>query len=783
MIRRITWFFIVMLFTNAPGLAQPALKPEKLSLLKRGTVLVRTRTQSGSGFVAAVRQKQAYCVTNAHVLGKRRSQSESVEVIVDSGSATPRRATAKVVAFDEAGDLAILSFSMTNPPPILPLAANAETLETTPVFVLGFPFGKMLSTERDTPPVTVSRASVSAQRRDRDGFIEHLQLDGELNPGNSGGPIVDVEGKVLGVAVAKVGGTNISFGIPIDAVQAILDGRVSGWNFREVPGEKSTIEFDVTVTTLDPLGRIKRICVMTASSKKQESAATGKPGEFKALRGAKEHALEIHDGTAAGRVSVPFNSRGASADLFQIKCVAEGSGVTFTEPSVLPASQMSDVPQAEPRVDSADEPPEEFDMPSGPLDGEKLIKMPAEIEAVEVAGGGRFLVMKLRDLPALTVVDVYSGEIAKHIRMPSSDFVYAAGGNNAVVYLREENVLHAYDLTTFERRKAKPNPFSPVISQIVMSYGRGSLALVRHSPGTEQHSQTKISLLDALRLEAIVLPETGRNSAIPSHNTLYRDVVHFRANRDMSLITEWARSHSPSGVGLLLRRGTTFEQRYNHDSAGYLDVGDDGRIYTETGNIYSQRLDLFGRINEQRLFVGLGGILYLSLSAEGKLTLYQCGSTKPLGPIGEFPNWVMDDARGYGRRDVLQFDRRITFLPTQGRLVFLPFDNNSVLVRNFDLKTSLDAAGVDYLVIRSNPPVPARAGTEWSYQIDAISRAGGVTYSLELAPEKMELSDKGLITWTPPAAAVGNEETIIVLVKDASGEEAYHKFVLPVVRR
>ncbi len=68
----------------------------------------------------------------------------------------------------------------------------------------GFPFGKALSTTKGNPAVTVGKASVSSLRTGPDGGLAYVQIDGNLNPGNSGGPVVDAKGRLVGVAVATI---------------------------------------------------------------------------------------------------------------------------------------------------------------------------------------------------------------------------------------------------------------------------------------------------------------------------------------------------------------------------------------------------------------------------------------------------------------------------------------------------------------------------------------------------------------------------------------------------
>src|SRR5205085_2894701 len=90
--------------------------------------------------------------------------------------------------------------------------------ETQSVFVFGFPFGQQLGKE-----ITVSKSSVSSLRKSGVHVVS-IQLDGGLNPGNSGGPVVDSTGAVIGVAVSGVRGTTIGNAIPAEFVTRFLNG-------------------------------------------------------------------------------------------------------------------------------------------------------------------------------------------------------------------------------------------------------------------------------------------------------------------------------------------------------------------------------------------------------------------------------------------------------------------------------------------------------------------------------------------------------------------------------
>ena len=74
---------------------------------------------------------------------------------------------------------------------------------TAPVTAFGFPFGHLTAVAAAAPDITVIRSRVTSLRMEA-GKLRFVQFDGQLNPGNSGGPVLDDEARVVGVAVATI---------------------------------------------------------------------------------------------------------------------------------------------------------------------------------------------------------------------------------------------------------------------------------------------------------------------------------------------------------------------------------------------------------------------------------------------------------------------------------------------------------------------------------------------------------------------------------------------------
>jgi len=192
---------------------------------------------SGSGFVIA---PSGLVLTSRHVVetdaGAREGEPElTVEnrrIQVFVGSEGRQGAwEAHVVASDAESDLAALQVTAAGLPYLL--FGDSDAIEAgRPVQVLGFPFGRQTEVAKRAdsdavPQVTVTAGSLSAAREDDAGDTRFLQTDASVQPGNSGGPMLDADGYVVGVVRMKLsrGATSpgAGFAVPINEVKDFLD--------------------------------------------------------------------------------------------------------------------------------------------------------------------------------------------------------------------------------------------------------------------------------------------------------------------------------------------------------------------------------------------------------------------------------------------------------------------------------------------------------------------------------------------------------------------------------
>ena len=122
--------------------------------------------------------------------------------------------------------------------------------------------------------------------------------------------------------------------------------------------------------------------------------------------------------------------------------------------------------------------------------------------------------------------------------------------------------------------------------------------------------------------------------------------------------------------------------------------------------------------------------------------------------------------------------KRIFFIPRAKLIVLFPESNDHLELYRLDVEEALEKSGQEYLLVTSRPPVSAKRGAEYTYQLDVKSKKGDVKYQLNSSPKGMEISATGLMKWSVPADFKGDMQDVIVTIRDASGKEIFHTFTI-----
>jgi hypothetical protein len=197
-----------------------------------------------------------------------------------------------------------------------------EPSEGIPYICAGFPLGGMIGKVTEThgnPSVTITGGRIAALRRDEHGQLNLLQVDGSLQPGNSGGPILDERsGKLIGVAVAKVSSIDtIGFVVPADEVRRCLAGRVGAVQLKRLDTSQNTA-LEVKAQVVDPKRQVQGVLVHVAPAPAKSAAATGlapdSTGNWPPLPNTSPVELQKDEktSTASGKVQVSLSGADAA---------------------------------------------------------------------------------------------------------------------------------------------------------------------------------------------------------------------------------------------------------------------------------------------------------------------------------------------------------------------------------------------------------------------------------------------------------------------------------------
>lgn len=274
--RRRLWAVLgTMLLAAALGVCALAASdvPKAVLNARESVVRIMTERAMGSGF--ALSENSVYVVTNHHVI----EGAETIEVIVDD----TRWTTARVYVDLPGKDICILK---TDKPlrgmPGLPLRSDA--VETgLAVYALGYPgaaddFSQEFATGVDS--ITVTDGIVSAVRQSRAEGLQTtwaIQTNAPISPGNSGGPLVDAGGRLVGInTFIMLKGQNVNGSIHVRELLTVLQQN-------DIPYRKAAPGFAGVLLVVLAVAAALGVCAALLLRLRRRGAASGKPMREKAV--------------------------------------------------------------------------------------------------------------------------------------------------------------------------------------------------------------------------------------------------------------------------------------------------------------------------------------------------------------------------------------------------------------------------------------------------------------------------------------------------------------------
>ena len=205
--------------TVVGGGDEQTIEVSALESVRNYTVVITAKTAEGVGTgTGIVLTPDGYIATNYHVI----EDAQTITVKFYSGQA----AVAEVVGYSEIDDLAVIKVNAQGLY-CARIGKSADVVDSQNVYAVGTPAGEEYAWSVTKGVVSFAQREVKIY--DNEGILQKkmklIQTDTPVNPGNSGGPLVNSNGEVLGIITMKLSGQyeNMGFAIPIDGAMVLLN--------------------------------------------------------------------------------------------------------------------------------------------------------------------------------------------------------------------------------------------------------------------------------------------------------------------------------------------------------------------------------------------------------------------------------------------------------------------------------------------------------------------------------------------------------------------------------
>lgn len=643
--------FILALTTHAAAQSQR----EILQRCKAATAYVDLQGKASA--TAFCISEEGVFVTNDHVV-KDVAKDGTVRLVFDPNSEDRREVKAKVLRRAADVDLALLRVVSDKPEkfPAIALGSDSELYETMSLTAFGYPFGKALNGGGDAlPDISVNVGRVTSLRK-KEGKLFQIQLDAQLNPGNSGGPVIDESGKVVGIATAGVFATGINFAVPVSKLKGLIEKPEATVEMPAIAPGQEHAEADFAIELVPFLRPIDNATVELHLT---ESAGTTRVLPAKA---AAKHRYVVHtspyvkpDKEARPVIDVVVQySRGSvagwvkdqaiqvvgesnqSVQLAQVRAIEFGGDAHVTrhdgqalkgKVEGLSAVQVG-VGDYTIELDLA----KAKKMTLKPVNQQRpslqyawVVKIGEEEilrrEGV-VAGKGASLATSFKP---------YEGE-RQRIDLPDtiSDALLAKGGQLLLLQMPKTRKVAVYNIN-----EAKiTNYLSLAHENAMLAAGSQKLIVVMPSEGVIERwsldtferettrplpvkgpvknvamgyaSQGPLLMYSSASSDALgqmsltfidveKLEPLAMEGRDPHHGS-FRDAIHIRASATGDVFGRWCTSHSPQGMQVIMLQGKQIEGRSQHDSAGHIAPNFDGTsLLTGFRGVLTPNLDMKNR--------------------------------------------------------------------------------------------------------------------------------------------------------------------------------------------
>jgi serine protease Do len=827
-------FLGVFRLMNKP---RSGIEPSTIQCAKQATALVEIDEEGdvtwGTAFCI---DPNGIFVTSEHVTAV--SEGRNVKLILYPGERNQQIVSADVLRLDKDADLAVLKAATTNAVTALELGSGDGLMETLRVVAFGYPFGRILAIgEEEYPSISVNTGAITSLRK-KDGVLELIQLDAALNPGNSGGPVIDEAGRVIGIVAASIRGADINLAIPVSRLTALLAKRELLLTPEVIPAghEYRECEFTVHVVSVGKPAEQETVEVVLSTGNGDQRSFTAQPvGDNKFMvravpaPGPKRDSLlrvmlKFATGTVVGLVEDrEIKVGGESVRLSRVRQVESGPETTVT---LIDGRQLT-----------------------GPIQGAEALeaslgKLSTTIDLTEAASvtvtptgasvgavnyrvvlkqGGKRVAEKSGALPvgnplaavspdppaASTATTPGENPGVTELTLPGAvaDVAAGGGGRYLVLYLKKLQKLAVFDV-----QSAKVARFISVPAEdLLLAANKDAVIvglltqklLVRYNLNSGEREAMVTSPVEDLRSLAMgyasngpllvndrtfLSPVTMKVIALrkkPHHYQCPGERAVIRAGGDGDTFGAWRRGISPTGLFLGTFNGANLQWRAEHKSVGHVIPSFDGSaIFTRYG-MYTPELKRVGSERDHPACIpAYDNTYYLAFTRVKSSRGYQRRFEGALFTVCDqralltLPQMdeLTEEVFDEGGYSRMTLEKRIHFFPEANLLVTVPISPSRLVLRKLSVTRALEKSGIDYLFVNSIPPRSAKRGGTYEYQVEVQSKKGGLRYTLASAPAGMTVSQTGKLQWEVPKKVPENPVIVIMTVGDATGQEVYHTF-------
>jgi hypothetical protein len=629
------------------GQPAPAEGPSRAKLAKAGkaaTALVKGQFRGAQGSAFCIHPAGIF-LTNEHVI----QQESNVSLVLNPGLRTVKVMPAKVLRVDSGRDLALLQVEGQKDLPTLPLALGDSLSETDELIAFGFPFGEALAADpREYPAISVNVGKVTSLR-EKGGQLHRIQVDAALNPGNSGGPLLDKDGKVVGVVVSGVRNTGVYFAVPASHIARFISRPELFFNppSLTLAALHSELEFQARALELVPTAKRLdlELRIQTGPRSGRTFPMAGKEGVYRvravpvpAPKGQRVLGLTalFPQGSVSGQVEDrTFAVGGTKVRLSEVRRLVlapaprawdhrgkvlrgEVTGVGSVPVRLGTASVRLDLAKArEIRL----RPPEGLSALTGTVvarrDGKEVARLTRflTVEGVPQAGEEElFLDLDVAPLEKDTVV--------RKLDVPIRDLAVGGGGRYLILHLPKIRKLAIFDVNRAKVVKHLPAPdpdlkLTAGLEKLVVALP-GSRTLQRWDlksfeldvtvPYPAKGEIIALSLGAASRGPVVVAGKDANNpwpalyllgldklehreigwAAAGNRHPFFGPALHVRSSPDGKGTGIWSSSVSPSGVTWIRWDGQIARSSYYHSSNGHIIPGRGGKVLFTGQGMYTE---------------------------------------------------------------------------------------------------------------------------------------------------------------------------------------------------